>query len=135
MLYRGLRQRGVYQPPAGLGLFFIKLLVALAVLGVAVWFFAGSNALWPAPPASSGDPPDAVGGRRDGGVFHTLFALGFRVRDFPPPPPDATGASDALSLQQGHQRDHVEAASLQLRHRRSGSLKRMMTPPVPRGRC
>lgn len=83
MLYRGLRQRGVYQPQPGWGLFFVKLLVALAVLGVAVWFTAGSSALWLH--ASGLERVIRLTLLVVGGMavyFATLFALGFRVRDF-----------------------------------------------------
>ena len=43
LLYRGLRQRGVYTPQPGWGMFFGKLLVALAVLASSVWFAMGPN--------------------------------------------------------------------------------------------
>ena len=83
MLYRGLRKRGVYQPQPGWGLFFVKLLAALGVLGVAVWFTVGSDSLWLQ--ASGLERLARLSALVIGGMavyFATLFALGFRVRDF-----------------------------------------------------
>ena len=37
-LYMGLRKRGVYQPKAGWGKFYLKLLVAVSLMGAAAWF-------------------------------------------------------------------------------------------------
>ncbi len=83
MLYHGLRKRGIYQPQPGWGKFAAKLGVALVVLGLAVWFAVGADSVW-------------LGYRGTertirllalviGGIlvyFATLFALGFRVKDF-----------------------------------------------------
>ena len=66
----------------GLGA-YIAALVALAVLGVAVWFTAGSSALWLH--ASGLERVIRLTLLVIGGMavyFATLFALGFRVRDF-----------------------------------------------------
>ena len=83
LLYRGLRRRGVYRPQAGWGAFSAKLFAALAVMGAVLWFAAGSEALWL-----------QIGGLERAGrlaavvaagaasYFATLFALGFRLRDF-----------------------------------------------------
>ena len=83
LLYRGLRKRAVYIPQPGWGLFALKLLVALGVMGTALWFASGPASLW-----------TEIGGLERGvrlalivlgGVvayFATLFALGFRPRDF-----------------------------------------------------
>ena len=57
--------------------------MALAVLGVAVWFTAGSSALWLH--ASGLERVIRLTLLVVGGMavyFATLFALGFRVRDF-----------------------------------------------------
>ncbi|MDP2134661.1 MAG: murein biosynthesis integral membrane protein MurJ [Sulfuritalea sp.] len=83
MLWRGLRQRGVYLPQAGWGIFMLKLLVALMVLGSVLWFASADDAKWLA----------MNGGQRllqltavvlAGLVsyFATLWLLGFRLRDF-----------------------------------------------------
>ncbi|MCF8178581.1 MAG: murein biosynthesis integral membrane protein MurJ, partial [Sulfuritalea sp.] len=46
MLWRGLRQRGVYQPRPGWSAFMLKLLVALVVLGGILWLGSGEDAAW-----------------------------------------------------------------------------------------
>ncbi len=46
LLYRGLRQQGIFQPQAGWALFCGKLLIALLLMGVALWFGVGDNAAW-----------------------------------------------------------------------------------------
>ena len=83
LLYRGLRKRNVYLPQAGWGKFALKLLAALAVMGGVLWFASGPAALW-----------TEIGGLERAGrlalvvgagalaYFATLFALGFRLRDF-----------------------------------------------------
>ena len=83
LLYRGLRKRAVYVPQAGWGKFALKLLAALAVMGGVLWFASGPTALW-----------TEIGGLERAGrlalvvgagalaYFATLFALGFRLRDF-----------------------------------------------------
>ena len=80
---RGLRKREVYVPQPGWGRFALKLLVALGVMGVALWFASGPTSLW-----------TEIGGLERGlrlalivlggavAYFATLFALGFRPRDF-----------------------------------------------------
>ncbi|XLZ72490.1 murein biosynthesis integral membrane protein MurJ [Massilia sp. SR12] len=84
LLYRGLRQKGIYTPQPGWLKFFGKLVVAVGLMGAAGWFGAQQF--------------DWLGMRghallRVGALFlvigscvviyfGTLFALGFRVRDF-----------------------------------------------------
>ena len=83
MLYRGLRQRGVYRPQPGWAMFIGKLLVAMAVLGVCVGFTAGADALWLH--AGSAERVIRLSLLFFGGIavyFATLFALGFRITDF-----------------------------------------------------
>ena len=46
LLYRGLRRHGIYQPQPGWALFCGKLVLALLVMGVTLWFCAGNNADW-----------------------------------------------------------------------------------------
>jgi putative peptidoglycan lipid II flippase len=46
LLWRGLRQRGAYLPQAGWRAFMLKLLAALLVLGIVLWFAAGRDAAW-----------------------------------------------------------------------------------------
>ncbi|WP_449192896.1 murein biosynthesis integral membrane protein MurJ, partial [Thauera sp.] len=83
LLYRGLRKRAIYTPQAGWGIFALKLLAALAVMGGVLWFAGGPATLWL-----------EIGGLERAGrlgvvvvagaaaYFATLFALGFRPRDF-----------------------------------------------------
>ncbi|HEY5798924.1 MAG TPA: lipid II flippase MurJ, partial [Burkholderiaceae bacterium] len=84
LLYRGLRQKNIYTPQPGWPKFFARLLVAVVLMGVAGWFGAQQF--------------DWLGMRgqaflRAGALFlviggcvvvyfGTLFALGFRLRDF-----------------------------------------------------
>ena len=83
LLFRGLRRRAVYHPRPGWRTFALKLLAALTVMGAVLWFGSGPELRW----AEFGGLERAarlsavVAG---GGLayFGTLFALGFRVRDF-----------------------------------------------------
>ncbi len=84
LLFRGLRQKGIYAPQPGWPKFFVRLLVAVVLMGVVGWFGAQQF--------------DWLGMRghallRAGALFlviggcilvyfGTLFALGFRLRDF-----------------------------------------------------
>ena len=83
LLYRGLRQHNIFQPQPGWPLFLIKLVLAMAAMGLALWFGAGADSDW------------LVGGTLQRvlhlsalvgvGVavyFATLWLLGFRLRDF-----------------------------------------------------
>jgi len=83
LLWRGLRRNGDYMPQPGWGRFGMKLAVALAAMGVVLWFGKGSETNW------IGVPPldrilrlgalVAVGG---GAYFCALWLLGFRLMDF-----------------------------------------------------
>jgi putative peptidoglycan lipid II flippase len=83
MLYRGLRQRGVYHPQPGWGLFIGKVALALVAMGVFLEFTMGSPEHWF---HSSGSVRSLhLSLIVSGGIvvyFATLFALGFRVKDF-----------------------------------------------------
>lgn len=46
LLYRGLRQQGIYTPQPGWLIFCAKLIVAMLVMGSALWFSAGEAADW-----------------------------------------------------------------------------------------
>ena len=83
LLYRGLRARGAYNPQPGWGRFLGKLAVALAVLGAVLGFGAGGDSLWLE--ARGIDRVLRLAALVGGGIaayFATLFALGFRLRDF-----------------------------------------------------
>ncbi len=83
MLWRGLRQRGVYQPQAGWGVFMLKLLAALIVLGSVLWFASAGDTAWLA--MSGGQRVLQLSTVVLAGIlsyFATLWLLGFRPRDF-----------------------------------------------------
>ena len=83
ILFYYLRKRGIYQPEPGWEKFFIKVILALTVLAVTLWFGMGTEHSW----------LDSSGWARilrlsvlvTGGVvvyFAVLVLLGFRPRDF-----------------------------------------------------
>ena len=83
MLWRGLRRRGVYQPQAGWGVFMLKLLAALIVLGSVLWFASAGDTAWLA--MSGGQRALQLSAVVLAGLlsyFATLWLLGFRPRDF-----------------------------------------------------
>ena len=83
LLYRGLRQRGVFLPHAGWTGFLLKLLAALMVMGGVLWFGAGPDTMWvEIGGLARGLRLATVVGAGALAYFLTLFALGFRPRDF-----------------------------------------------------
>jgi len=83
MLFRGLRRRDVFRPRPGWGLFALKLGLALLVLGAVLWLAKGNDSLWIDQPGWA--RVAHLSGVVIAGVasyFATLFALGFRPRDF-----------------------------------------------------
>jgi putative peptidoglycan lipid II flippase len=46
LLYRKLRQHGIFQPLPGWGRFTLQLGAALAVMGIVLWLATGADALW-----------------------------------------------------------------------------------------
>jgi putative peptidoglycan lipid II flippase len=83
LLLRGLRRIGTYRPLPGWTSFTAKVLTALAVMGGSLWLTAGQDTTWLAASATERLGHLAVvvivGA---GSYFATLFALGFRLRDF-----------------------------------------------------
>lgn len=83
LLYRGLRQHQVYHPQAGWAVFSFKLLIAMLVMGVVLWFASGSESSW-----FSFSLQERVlrlsmlVGLGAATYFVTLWVLGFRLRDF-----------------------------------------------------
>ena len=83
LLYFGLRKRGAYIPQPGWPMFLVKLLAAVAVMAIALWFAMGTEASW----LVHGKLMQilrlsvvvAVGALA---YFGTLYALGFRPSDF-----------------------------------------------------
>jgi len=83
LLYLGLRSRNIYQPLAGWVPFALKMLIALAVLGLTLWFGMGNEGLWIGRPAVARLlhlTLLVVGGAV--AYFATLWLLGFRLKDF-----------------------------------------------------
>ncbi|MFZ3289805.1 MAG: murein biosynthesis integral membrane protein MurJ [Telluria sp.] len=83
-LYAGLRRRGLFVPQPGWGAFFLKLLVALAVMGALAFYFAGRFdwiALQARPWLRGGLLFLIIGGCA-ASYFAVLFALGLRFRQF-----------------------------------------------------
>jgi putative peptidoglycan lipid II flippase len=83
LLFALLRRRGIYKPQAGWGAFALKLALAVFVMAAAIWIASGSAPEWL---AASGSQRVtwltgivALGGAA---YFATLWALGFRLRDF-----------------------------------------------------
>ena len=83
LLYRGLRNHGIYTPQAGWTVFLIKLALALSAMGGMLWFAVGSPAdwlQWGLVTRLQRLSMIVVFGA--GVYFATLWLLGFRLRDF-----------------------------------------------------
>ncbi len=83
LLYRALRQRGVFQPLPGWSGFAWRVAVALAVLGALLWFGMGEASSWLEERAL--DRVTRLALLVSAGIasyFAVLFALGFRPGDF-----------------------------------------------------
>jgi len=83
LLYYKLRSHKIYQPQPGWLIFLIKILTALTIMGVVLWFATGSDASWLV------DSAMVRAGRLSWIVilgafsyFATLWLLGFRITDF-----------------------------------------------------
>lgn len=46
LLYRGLRRAGIYRPEPGWASFYLRLVIAVAVMSVVLWICAGEAAWW-----------------------------------------------------------------------------------------
>jgi putative peptidoglycan lipid II flippase len=83
-LYTGLRRRGIYVPNPGWGLFYLKLAIAVAAMGVLTWYGA-ARFDWAAMQATPWLRATALFAIVSAGAavyFAALFAMGFRVGDF-----------------------------------------------------
>jgi len=83
LLYRRLRRDGIYAPRPGWRTYTLKVLVALAAMGVALWFAMGPETWWIAARGTS--RVAALSGLVALGMgvyFGTLWGLGFRPGDF-----------------------------------------------------
>jgi putative peptidoglycan lipid II flippase len=83
LLYRKLRQHGIYSPRPGWAMFGLKVAAALAAMAVALWLAMGPERWWLA--AHGAIRAAAIAGLVLLGAavyFGALWLLGFRVRDF-----------------------------------------------------
>ena len=83
LLYYKLRSHKIYQPQPGWLVFFLKILIALTIMGTVLWFATGSDASWLI------DSAMARAGRLSWVVilgafsyFAALWLLGFCITDF-----------------------------------------------------
>jgi len=83
LLYTLLRRARVYQPQPGWGVFTLKLGLAVYAMSTVLWVTAGDNAQWLTALGSERLLRlSAVIGAGAFAYFVSLFALGFRLRDF-----------------------------------------------------
>ncbi len=83
LLYRRLRQQGIYRPEAGWGRFLAKIAVALSAMAAVLWFGAGSDTAWlAASPMQRAARLAAVIAAGATTYFATLWVLGFRLAHF-----------------------------------------------------
>jgi len=83
LLYRNLRRHDIYHPQPGWGAFVLKVVIALAVMALALWFTMAPQAWWIA--VSWKQRTAALAGLVVLGAvvyFAALALLGFRLRDF-----------------------------------------------------
>lgn len=83
-LFYLLRKRGIFVPQAGWIPFFLKLLVAVSVMGAIAWY-AGAQFVWTGPGVNGlmrGTLLFGIVTVSAAAYFGVLFALGFRMRDF-----------------------------------------------------
>jgi putative peptidoglycan lipid II flippase len=83
LLYRAMRRESVYAPLPGWGSFFLRVVVALVAMGLALWWSAGADSFWIAAGLWSKVGRLAlVIGAGAGAYFGALWLLGFRLADF-----------------------------------------------------
>lgn len=83
ILYSKLRSLGIYQPLPGWRVFLLRVLVALIVMSIGVWFTAGDNADWFVLTATERAMKlglIVIQGAMS--YFACLWVLGFRLSDF-----------------------------------------------------
>jgi putative peptidoglycan lipid II flippase len=83
LLYRRLRQQGIYRPAAGWGRFLAKIAAALTVMAAVLWFGAGPEAAWLATSAMQrATRLAALIAAGAAAYFAVLWLLGVRLADF-----------------------------------------------------
>jgi putative peptidoglycan lipid II flippase len=82
-LFYQLRKQAIYQPQPGWLVFFVKILLALAVMSIVLWFTAGNDATWLTGSAlSRATQLSGVVLAGAASYFAALWLLGFRLKDF-----------------------------------------------------
>ena len=82
LLYRGLRNRGVYRPAPGWAGFVLKLLLAISVMCAVLWYGRGTESDWLYPQDGRIARLSLLVIMGCGSYFVTLFTCGLRVADF-----------------------------------------------------
>jgi putative peptidoglycan lipid II flippase len=83
LLYRGLRRHGIYSPQPGWPIFYVKLALAMLVMGATLWFAGGDAADWLRWSLTERLQRLTVIVILGAAVyFATLWVAGFRLRDF-----------------------------------------------------
>ena len=83
LLYRGLRQRGIYTPQPGWWVFYARLSLAMVGMGVALWWVTGEAEEWLRWNLAERLLRLSVVVSFGAGIyFATLWLAGFRMRDF-----------------------------------------------------
>lgn len=82
-LFTGLRRAGIYKPQPGWIMFFVKLVIAVGVMGALCWYGAAQFdwAAMQATPWLRAGALLAIVSAGAAAYFAVLFTLGFRVRD------------------------------------------------------
>ncbi|MBI0416707.1 MAG: murein biosynthesis integral membrane protein MurJ [Nitrosospira sp.] len=83
LLYYKLRSYRIYQPQPGWAIFFLKVLLALAVMGAVLWFIRGNSASW-LQNTTLERINRLIWVVMTGVIsyFSVLWVLGFRLKDF-----------------------------------------------------
>jgi len=83
LLYYKLRSLNIYQPQPGWSVFLMKILTALLIMGITLWFAAGTDASWLTDGATKRVARlSAVIVIGASSYFVVLWILGFRLKDF-----------------------------------------------------